>query len=264
MPTTPGPAELAGIAADACRSAARLVREAAAAPLTVRFKAENDPVTNLDVRVEHHLRAVLADATPGSGVLGEELAASAGDSELRWYVDPIDGTANFARGIPLSAISVGAAVGGRVVAGCVYDLGRAECFTGGAGVELHVETAYPLPAAPAAAPVVVTDIPQPGQDNPRQVAFLGELLQHAQVRRIYSTALSLAWVAAGRADAACNLVVSPWDVAAGTALLAAAGGRYVPIGHPDPLRASGFVGSGAGRQALGDWLVERLTGLAGR
>jgi myo-inositol-1(or 4)-monophosphatase len=266
VPTTPGPAALVDIAADACRSAARLVHDAAATQLDVRFKAHNDPVTNLDIRVEQHLRATLHAATPGSGILGEELPAAAGDSNLRWYVDPIDGTANFSRGVPLSAISVAAAVDGHVVAGCVYDLGRGECFTGGHGVPLRIDTSHPLPTAPpkpGADPIVVTDIPQPGHATPRQVAFLGELLNRAQLRRVYSTALSLAWVAAGRADAACNLVVSAWDVAAGAALVTAAGHRYLPVGDPEPLRDGAFVAAAADRPDLADWLVARLTDLAG-
>ena len=99
---------------------------------------------------------------------------------------------------------------------------------------------------------MLTDIPLPGSPYSGEMEFLTELLAVADVRRIYSTALSLAWVAAGRADAAANLGIHPWDVAAGAVLVRATGGTFRQIG------ADGFV---AGRGEIVDWLTSRLEGI---
>ncbi|WP_051939667.1 inositol monophosphatase family protein [Phaeacidiphilus oryzae] len=288
-----GPDRLLPIAVDACRSAAKLLRGllgGAEDRLTVREKSADgfDTVTAADLAVEDHLRGLLADAVPGSAVLGEERGggeAGGGPAPVRWYVDPIDGTGNLLRGIPLAAVSVGAAVGDRVVAGCVLDVFRDECFTGGEGLPFRLETPPgALRVAPAAArkPLVLTDIPLPGRVEGPELAFLAELLTRAEVRRIYSTALSLAWVAAGRADAACNLVIKPWDTAAGLALVRSAGGAFLPIAararpppmtlpapcrprrpsHPAPALPGFLAHRRQADPALTGWLHTRLTGLA--
>lgn|GEM_PF-243979 len=267
----PTVAELVAVAEESCRAAARLLRRLAAGEAAVEVHAKGatgfDAVTAADLAVEDLLRRFLTEAVPGSAVVGEERGrggtpgpggtrgrepGAPGAPRVTWYVDPIDGTGNFLRGLPLACVSVGAAVGGRVVAGCVLDPYRDECFTGGEGVPLRIALPDsapgrgPLRAVPATGPrpLLLTDLPLPGRASPAVLELHAELLAEAELRRVYSTALSLAWVAAGRADAACNLPIHPWDVAGGAALVRAAGGSWTPVGVP----ASGGTGGAEGAE----------------
>jgi myo-inositol-1(or 4)-monophosphatase len=240
------PGELLSLAARSCVDAAKLLHEL---PVSVAAKGEFDQVSSADLEVEAFLRRALA--VPGSAVVGEELGSAS--APITWFVDPIDGTRNFVRGIPLSCISVAAAVDGSLVAGCVLDPFRDELFTAAVDVPFSVRSAgLVIPPGVSPRPLVLTDIPLPGSPYSGEMDLLASLMAVADVRRVYSTALSLAWVAAGRADAAANLGIHPWDVAAGSVLVRAAGGEFRTIG------SDGFV---AGRGEIVSWLAERLEGI---
>ncbi|RZS39096.1 myo-inositol-1(or 4)-monophosphatase [Herbihabitans rhizosphaerae] len=257
-----GALELIAVAERCVKQAADLVRQRGEERPAVWSKSETDQVTAVDLAVERLLREELRAAVPGSAIVGEELAPTAGTS-VTWYVDPIDGTSNFLRGLPIAAISIGAAVDGEIVAGCVLDLFRDECFTGGPDVPLRVRSAglRPVPGE-GARPLVLTDVPLPNSTRSGEIEFLGELLARAEVRRVYSTALSLAWVAAGRADIACNLGIYPWDVAAGAALVRSVGGVFVPIGGDD-VHAPGFVAArDEAPRPMTEWITGRLREIA--
>ncbi|MFD5825515.1 inositol monophosphatase family protein [Lentzea sp. NPDC060358] len=242
------PGELLALAAQSCADAASLLHSA---EVDVAAKGEFDQVSSADLAVERFLRTRLTAGAPGSAVVGEELGAST--ARVTWYVDPIDGTRNFVRGLPLSCISVAAAVDGDLVAGCVLDPFRSELFTAAAGVPFSVRsTGLTITPGVSPRPLVLTDIPLPGSPHVGEMALLDWLLQEADVRRIYSTALALAWVAAGRADAAANLGVHPWDVAAGAVLVRESGGAFHQVG------ADGFA---AGRGEIVDRLRSRLEGI---
>lgn len=242
------PGDLLTLAAQSCLDAAKLLHEAR---VDVSPKGTFDQVSSADLEVETFLRASLTAGAPGSAVVGEELGSDS--ARITWYVDPIDGTRNFVRGIPLSCISVAAGVDGSLVAGCVLDPFRDELFTAAVDVPFSVRSSG-LTITPGVSPrpLVLTDIPLPGSPYRGEMELLGELMTIADVRRVYVTALSLAWVAAGRADAAANLGIHPWDVAAGAVLVRAAGGEFVDVGR------DGFV---AGRGEIVPWLVERLEGI---
>ncbi|WP_175410038.1 inositol monophosphatase [Streptomyces sp. TRM64462] len=253
----PDGAALLAVAEKCCREAAQFLRQRETA-FPARAKGPLDYVTEADLAVEDRVVRALTAAVPGSAVVGEERGTRPGEG-VTWYVDPIDGTGNFLRGLPLACVSVGAAVGGELVAGCVYDIFRDECFTGADGVPFQVRPPLWLPGPGTVdAPVVLTDVPLPGRVNAESLEFLGVLLDRVEVRRVYSTALSLAWVASGRADAACNLLIRPWDVAAGAALVRAAGGTYLPVGGDTPQDAPGFVAVGPGKEELAGWLAGLL------
>jgi myo-inositol-1(or 4)-monophosphatase len=242
------PGELLSLAAQSCVDAAKLLHEV---QVSAAAKGAFDQVSSADLEVERFLRAALTDGVPGSAVVGEELGSAS--SSVTWFVDPIDGTRNFVRGIPLACISVAAAVDGSLVAGCVLDPFRDELFTAAVDVPFTVRSAGLVVAGgESPRPLVLTDIPLPGSSYGGEMELLGELMEVADVRRVYVTALSLAWVAAGRADAAANLGIHPWDVAAGSVLVRASGGEYHPIG------SDGFV---AGRGEIVGWLRERLEGI---
>ncbi|MGI5502997.1 inositol monophosphatase family protein [Lentzea sp. CA-135723] len=242
------PGELLSLAADSCVDAAKLLRDV---HVDVSAKGTYDQVSSADLAVESFLRSALVAGAPGSAVVGEELGSAT--ASVTWYVDPIDGTRNFVRGIPLSCISVAAAVDGVLVAGCVLDPFRDELFTAASGVPFRVRsTGLVIPPSAGPRPLVLTDIPLPGSPYSGELELLGDLLAIADVRRVYSTALSLAWVAAGRADAVANIGTFPWDVAAGAVLVREAGGTFVEIA------ANAFA---AGRGEIVDWLVTRVEGI---
>ncbi|WP_018353493.1 inositol monophosphatase family protein [Longispora albida] len=253
--------ELLKIAEECCREAVRFLRTGGA-DVTTTAKGPFDYVTGADTAVEDLIVAALRAALPGSAIVAEERGTRPGDG-VTWYLDPIDGTGNFLRGLPMACVSLGAAVDGRMVAGCVYDLFRDECFTGGAGEPFRAEPASWLPEPQIAdRPLVLTDLPLPGQVNGPAMELVATLLGTAEVRRLYCTALSLAWVAAGRADVACNLGIWPWDVAAGAALVEAAGGTYIPVGGESAQTARGFVAVAPGRDlGFGEWLAGELAGV---
>lgn len=242
------PGELLDLAAQSCVDAAKLLHDVR---VDVSSKGAFDQVSSADVEVEAFLRAALLAGAPGSAVVGEELGSDT--AAVTWFVDPIDGTRNFVRGLPLSCISVAAAVDGTLVAGCVLDPFRDELFSAAAGVPFTVQSSG-LVITPGVSPrpLVLTDIPLPGSPYTGEMDLLTDLLALADVRRVYSTALSLAWVAAGRADAAANIGVFPWDVAAGAVLVREAGGEFRPVA------ANAFA---AGRGEIVDWLASRVEGV---
>ncbi|MEU8382408.1 inositol monophosphatase family protein, partial [Streptosporangium sp. NPDC048865] len=121
-------AELSAVAAEAARAVGDRLRGAFRSRPAVETKMDfHDPVTEHDRAAEEIIREVIGRRVPGSTIIGEE-GGSEGSGEIRWYVDPIDGTANFAAGLPFFCVSVAAAVGDEVVAGVVYDPVRDDEF----------------------------------------------------------------------------------------------------------------------------------------
>lgn len=219
-----------------------------------------DLVSACDVCAEEMIRETLTSAFPSCGVVGEEGGAR-GDGDLRWYVDPIDGTYNFLRGLPLFCVSIGYELGDVPLGGCVHDPVGGETFAAHHdelrldGRRLAVAT-----RAPAGPPLVLTDIPNGGPGfRPGDNRLIGDLLEHAELRRIGSSALALAWVAAGRADMALNTNVYAWDVAAGRALVTAAGGRFAAVPDPVPTdRRGSFVAWLQSADHLADRVLARM------
>lgn len=224
------------------RTATRAARLAAAELLAafrgrmqVDFKVDrHDPVTAHDRRAEAMIRELIFRDIPDSTFMGEEGGAT-GDGEVTWFVDPIDGTANFACGIAFWCTSVGAVVDGRVVAGAIYDPVADNLFT--ASAEGAWRNGCPLrsadaPPEPNATLVCGYPVNRDFRLDGREVALdrFGRLVETvATLRRPGSAALSLAHVAAGWADAAAGFGANPWDVTAGMLIVERAGGRYLPF-----------------------------------
>ena len=165
-------------------------------------------------------------------IVGEE-GGLIGDGLVRWYVDPIDGTNNFASGIPFFCVSIGATVADRLVAGVVYDPIRDELFAASGGIATcNGEPILSRGAPGDAEATLITGFPSyepwpQAPSGPRDLERLGEMIRSFRtLRRLGSAALGLAYVAAGRADVAFGISSSPWDVAAGAILVEAAGGTY--------------------------------------
>ncbi|NUW44515.1 inositol monophosphatase family protein [Nonomuraea rhodomycinica] len=255
--------ELAAIATEAARAVGDRLRAAFRSRPHVRTKRDfHDPVTEHDRAAEDHIRQVLDERCPGSAVVGEEGGAR-GEGAVRWYVDPIDGTANFAAGLPFFCTSIAAAVDGEVVAGVVYDPVRDDEFTawlGGATCngapirsvgattdrEALLLSSYPAPR----------DLAADGEEALRRFARM--VSAFASTRRPGSAALKLAHVAAGWSDVAYGTHVNAWDVAAGSLLVRQAGGVYIPLSG-DVLVPGGYLACVGGFDLAGSVLAE-LTG----
>ncbi|MCX6553183.1 MAG: inositol monophosphatase family protein [Acidobacteria bacterium] len=196
----------------------------------VSKKGSIDLVTEVDLAVERMCREVLAERFPSHGVLAEEMGQSAGDDpEYCWLFDPIDGTTNYAHGMPVFCSALALEINGRVEVSAVYDPTRRELFTAergqGAylnGLRMQVSSVERLVDA-----VLVTGFPYDVHQNPDDILGLfGAFLTRAQaVRRLGSAALDLCYVAAGRLDGFWEDRLKPWDIAAATLLVEEAGGH---------------------------------------
>ncbi|MEV0620198.1 inositol monophosphatase family protein [Nonomuraea sp. NPDC050404] len=213
----------------------------------------HDPVTEHDRACEEVIRAVIDGRTPYSTIVGEE-GGTTGTGDIVWYVDPIDGTANFAAGIPFFCVSIGVALRGELVAGIVYDPIREDEFTATAdGAWCNGKPINSRGATGDREAMLLSSYPTPldlDTDGDNALRRYGRFLESfAAVRKVGSAALKLAHVAAGWSDAAYGTRSNPWDVAAGALLVRAAGGVYLgdPLAKGDYLaHVGGFdLGSSA-------------------
>jgi myo-inositol-1(or 4)-monophosphatase len=232
----PDRAELERLACAVARAAAQIVAKGYGQARTVgRKSSPTDVVTQTDLDAEQLIRALLLDATPGAGLLGEEGGGSAPDARLQWVVDPLDGTVNFLYGVPLFAVSIAAAVDGEVVAGAVFDVLRGELFSahcnGGArrdGEAIAVSDCDRFGDA-----LALTGFSYQAEVRTRQGEVVQRLLPMTRdVRCFGSAALELCWVACARADCYYERDTKIWDYAAG-ALIAAEAGAITELPCPE-------------------------------
>ena len=190
-------------------------------------KGRIDLVTEYDKRSEALLLERIAQRFPGHAVLAEESGAHAGSS-VRWLVDPLDGTTNFAHNYPFFAVSIGVEVEGELVAGAIHDPVRDETFAGarGHGATLNGDPIRVSTIATVEESLLVTGFPYDVREHPeRHLPAFAAFLSRAQgIRRDGSAALNLAYLACGRFDGFWERRLSPWDTAAGTLLVREAGG----------------------------------------
>src|SRR5690606_23397299 len=152
-------------------------------------------------------------------IWGEEYGGG-GEGEVVWYVDPIDGTSNFAGGLPYYCVSIGVAWRGRLLGGVIYDPERDEMFVGSAeGLRLNKRAAGSSGPPRGSGSVCRRSLPHEGMDDRLGLEALGDLLvRFRAVRRLGPSALALAYAPRGRADVCCELTTQPWDHAARAAL----------------------------------------------
>jgi len=217
--------------------------------LQVSLKGPANFVTAADRRTEEILREELERARPGYGFLGEEGGAREGsDKTHRWIVDPLDGTMNFLHGIPHFAISIGLEREGTIIAGVVYNPANDELFTAerGKGAFLNDQRLRVAARKRLADAVVACALPHPSRGDVELTRREHVAVQDkvAGLRRFGAAALDLAWVAAGRLDAYWERDLSPWDMAAGIALVREAGGFVTDLDNRDAMLTSGSVAAG--------------------
>jgi len=194
------------------------------------YKGDVDLVTVADRTAEKLIRERLAVAFPEHGVYGEEGTRERMDGEFRWYVDPLDGTTNFAHGFPQFCVSMGLEQRAteKVVAGVIYDPMRDELYTAerGRGAWLNGKPIHVSRTPVLAESLVSTGFPSRKRHDSPNIHFYHEFtLRSHGVRRAGSAALDLAFVAAGRLEAFWEFNLNPWDTAAGVLLVEEAGGR---------------------------------------
>lgn len=189
----------------------------------------HDLVTDFDRRSEDFLRTTLLAAEPTSCFLGEESGGSTLTEPFVWVVDPLDGTVNFAHGIPLYCVSIAAVMHGVPVLGVIHAPALGETWTAIRGHGAYLgDTAIAVSSTRSLDDaMLVTGFPYDVADNPQGCInqFAAIVGRGLPVRRLGSAALDLAWVAAGRFDAFWEVRLQPWDMAAGVLLVEEAGGR---------------------------------------
>ncbi len=225
------------VAGEAARSAGAVLAKGFYQPKSIKFKGEIDLVTEYDVAAERVIVDKISSVYPDHRIVAEESGERGSDSPCRWYVDPLDGTTNFAHGVPIFAVSIAFEVqtpdGPEICAGVVFDPLRGEMFTAAKGQQAFLNEQ----------PITVSDQDDPGRalmatgipyyvhqrPDPALSRFRHMTLAAQGVRRLGSAALDLAYVAAGRFDGFWEEGLWPWDTAAGIILVLEAGGTVTDM-----------------------------------
>jgi len=215
--------------------------------LQLSVKGPANFVTAADRRAEETLRSELEQARPGYGFLGEEGGLHEGTDKTHcWIVDPLDGTLNFLHGIPHFAVSIALEREGTIIAGVVYNPVSDDLFTAerGKGAFLNDRRLRVSARRELSEAVVACALPHPSRGDVMLTRNEHAAVQQkvAGLRRFGAAALDLAWVAAGRLDAFWERGLSPWDMAAGIALVREAGGFVSDLdGRSIELKSSGIL-----------------------
>jgi len=215
-------------ALEIAHGAAAILREGRGHAEQVDFKGEVDLVTEWDRRSENYILSGLRSAFPDHAMDGEESGFDHVASDYVWAVDPVDGTTNFAHGLPVFAVSIALLHLGRPIVGVVVDPVRDEFYTAeaGAGAWLNGRPIHVSRTSDLAVSLLATGFPYDLRTNPDNNIshFVNFALRSQAVRRIGSAALDLAWTAAGRFDGYWEYRLNSWDVCAGALIVAEAGG----------------------------------------
>jgi len=223
-------------AAAIAREAGALLRHYYEKGVTAEFKGDVDIVTEADRESEKLITERLRAAFPDHGIYGEEGARERLDAEYRWYVDPLDGTTNFAHGFPYFCVSMGLErrpaglrdeKDGEMVAGVIYEPLRNELFHAerGKGAWLNERRIFTSKSTQLQEALLATGFPSRKRHESPNIHFYHELtLRTHGLRRAGAAAIDLAYTACGRLDGYWEFNLNPWDTAAGSLLVEEAGG----------------------------------------
>jgi myo-inositol-1(or 4)-monophosphatase len=232
VPNNPNEAFLPTMSAIA-REAGALLMHYFHQHLKIEYKGDADLVTAADRAAEKLIRELISEHWPGHDVLGEEQGLTDQGSDYRWYVDPLDGTTNFAHGYPVFCVSMGLerrAKGEQAqrIAGVIYDPTRDELFSAaiGSGAHLNGKPMHVSKTAALKESILGTGFPSKKRHKNPNIYFYHQItLRSHGVRRAGSAALDLCNVAAGRFDGFWEFNLNPWDTAAGVLIVEEAGGK---------------------------------------
>lgn len=229
MPSDAGLARMLEVAVAAAREAGALQKERLWGEFSFSFKGEVDLVTEVDRACEEMIVERIRGVFPGHSFLAEENLYADGDPELRWIIDPLDGTTNYAHGFPWFCVSIALELRGELTLGVIYHCMMDELFTAtrGGGAFLNGNPIRVSSRTPLRQSLIATGFPyDAARDNENNFRNFFELQLAARgVRRAGAAALDLAYVAAGRLDGYWECKLKPWDVAAGSLLVTEAGGK---------------------------------------
>lgn len=210
------------------RQAGAILREGFGRQHQVDHKGVTDIVTEVDRQSEEFLTSQILSRFPGDSIQGEENGLTQGNNHRVWYIDPLDGTVNFAHGMPIFSVSLACAWDGTVQLGVVYDPIRDEMFSAqrGKGAWLNDAPIHVSETAELIDALLVTGFPYTIRE---QMAtnldhFANFSVRVQSLRRLGSAALDLCYVAAGRLDGYWEIGIKSWDIAAGGLILEEAGG----------------------------------------
>ena len=240
-------AELRQACVEAVRCGGAILADRFHRPRTIERKGSTDLVTDADRASEAAVLGLLRQRYPEAAILAEESGAHGrAEAALRFYVDPLDGTSNYAHGLPHFAVTVAVADQDGLLAGATLDPLRGELFSAGRGEgaslgerRLRVSSCRTLEHA-----LLATGFANDVQaDFGRPLELFGEFIRRSPtIRRLGSAAIDLAYVAAGRFDGFWEERLNPWDVAAGILLVREAGGTVTDLsGGERMLETGGLV-----------------------
>jgi myo-inositol-1(or 4)-monophosphatase len=232
-------------------------------------KGAIDLVTEIDLEIERDFRKMVAERFPDHAVLGEEYGSTGDRNDVPqycWVFDPVDGTTNYAHGLPIFCSSLALEIDGEIAVGAVYDPTRRELFTAerGQGAWLNGKPLTVSSTGTMLDSLLVTGFHYGIQRDPEElVSLFREFITRSRaVRRLGSAALDLCYVAAGRFDGYWESKIQPWDVAAGALIVTEAGGRVTTLtGDPFRSRAGSVLASNG---PIHDLMLEVIVGFGDR
>jgi myo-inositol-1(or 4)-monophosphatase len=236
------------------REAGSLLLQFAERRPAFELKGEFDLVTAADRASEALILDRLRSRFPTHAILAEETGAHAASSDFRWYVDPLDGTTNFAHSFPMWNVTLALEQAGQMIAGVVYDPLRDEMFTAerGAGAYLNGRRIHVSKAARVEESLLATGFPSRRRHENVNVHFFHQAAMFSHgIRRAGAAALDLAYVACGRLDGFWEFGLNPWDMAAGSLMVVEAGGictdmkgKPHSVGGPHLIASNGVIHDG--------------------
>jgi len=228
------------IAIKAARAAGKIHLEHFRQKFELDFKSSNyDLVTSADTESEIVIKNIIKESFPDHGFLGEEEGSENPDADFIWIIDPLDGTNNFASGMPIFCCSIALAYQNEVIVGVIYDPTRDELFSASKGGKAFLNN-KPIGVSH------ISDLKQSllitgfyysrGEEMVKTLENIKKFMQQGIVgiRRLGSAALDISYVAAGRASGYWEFELSPWDFAAAKLILEEAGGIFTDINGNNP------------------------------
>jgi myo-inositol-1(or 4)-monophosphatase len=215
------------------RQAGKILHDSYEKDHEVSYKGVIDLVTDVDHASEACILGEIRRQFPSHSILSEEAGGLDGHKEYQWLVDPIDGTVNYAHGVPFFSVSIAFAHKGQVTLGAVFDPMRDEMFSAerGRGAQLNGRRLKVTDASELMRSLLVTGFPYDAWTSERNnLEYFGKFARLTQgVRRLGSAALDLCYIGAGRLDGYWELSLKPWDLAAGGLIAEEAGARVTTL-----------------------------------
>jgi len=211
------------------KEAGSVIREGFGKSFKIEFKTgENNLVTEIDKASEKVITDFIRKKYPSHSILAEEGSGEQNDSEYLWVIDPLDGTTNFAHGLPIFSVSIGLQKNGKTIAGVVYDVMRGIIFSAelGAGAFAKSEKIAVSNNDNLAHSMLVTGFPYNKKENPDKLfeRFIALTKTARGVRRLGSAAIDFCYLASGVFDGFWEVHLHPWDICAGKLIVEEAGG----------------------------------------